>query len=56
MEKPNARGPSPSRKAHLALRAKLNRKSKPPPPLPSDADKEERAQQMWERPQRRDRS
>jgi hypothetical protein len=34
MEKPNVRGASPSRKAHLALRDKLNRKSKPPPPLP----------------------
>jgi len=29
-----AGGPYPSRKAHLALREKLNRKSKPPPPLP----------------------
>jgi hypothetical protein len=34
MEKPNVRGASPSRKAHLALREKLNRKSKPPPPFP----------------------
>jgi hypothetical protein len=34
MEKPNIRGASPSRKAHLALREKLNRKSKPPPPFP----------------------
>jgi len=34
MEKPNVRGASPSRKAHLVLREKLNRKSKPPPPLP----------------------
>jgi len=33
MEKSNVRGPSPSRKAHLALRQKLNRKAKPPPPL-----------------------
>jgi hypothetical protein len=33
MEKPNGRGPSPSRKAHLALRQKMNRKEKPPPPL-----------------------
>jgi hypothetical protein len=33
MEKPNVRGPSPSRKAHLALRQKLNRKAKSPPPL-----------------------
>jgi len=33
MEKPNARGPSPSSKAHLALGARLNRKAKPPPPL-----------------------
>jgi hypothetical protein len=31
MEKPNARGPTPSRKAHVALREKLNRKSKLPP-------------------------
>jgi hypothetical protein len=31
MEKPNARGPSPSRKAHLALRERLNRKPKLPP-------------------------
>jgi hypothetical protein len=31
MEKPNARGPSPSRKAHLALREGLNRKPKLPP-------------------------
>jgi hypothetical protein len=35
MQKPNVRGPTPSRKAHLALREKLNRKSKPPPPLPA---------------------
>jgi hypothetical protein len=34
MEKPNARGPSPNRKAERALRSKLNRKDKPPPPLP----------------------
>jgi hypothetical protein len=34
MEKPNVRGASPSRKAHLVLRDKLNRKSKPPPALP----------------------
>jgi hypothetical protein len=33
MEKPNVRGPSPSRKVHLALRQKLNRKAKSPPPL-----------------------
>jgi len=31
MKKPNVRGPSPARKAHLALRDKLNRKSKPAP-------------------------
>jgi len=31
MKKPNVRGPSPARKAHLALREKLNRKSKPSP-------------------------
>jgi hypothetical protein len=37
MKKPNVRGPTPSRKAHLALREKLNRKSKPPPPLPLPA-------------------
>jgi len=35
MEKPNARGPSPSRKAHLALGEKLNRKPKRPPRLPA---------------------
>jgi hypothetical protein len=34
MEKPNARGPSPSRKAHLALKERLNRKPKRPPRLP----------------------
>jgi hypothetical protein len=33
MEKPNVRGPSPSRKAHLVLREKLNRREKPPPAL-----------------------
>jgi hypothetical protein len=33
MEKPNVRGPSPSRNAHLELRQKLNRKAKSPPPL-----------------------
>jgi hypothetical protein len=31
IEKPSARGPSPSRKAHLALKERLNRKLKPPP-------------------------
>jgi|GEM_PF-1799759 len=36
MQKPTARGPTPSRKAHLALREKLNRKSKPAPPLPTN--------------------
>jgi hypothetical protein len=35
MKKPNVRGPSPARKAHLALRDKLNRKSKPAPAWPS---------------------
>jgi hypothetical protein len=35
MKKPNVRGPSPSRKAHLALREKLNRKFKPAPQLPA---------------------
>jgi hypothetical protein len=34
MKKPNVRGPSPARKAYLALRGKLNRKSKPVPALP----------------------
>jgi hypothetical protein len=34
MEKPTAQGPTPARKAHIALGEKLNRKSKPPPPLP----------------------
>jgi hypothetical protein len=35
MEKPSAHGPSPGRKAVHALGAKLNRKPKRPPPLPS---------------------
>jgi hypothetical protein len=35
MEKPSARGPSPGRKAVHVLGAKLNRKPKRPPPLPS---------------------
>jgi hypothetical protein len=35
MEKTNARGPSPGRKAAHALEARLNRKPKQPPPLPS---------------------
>jgi hypothetical protein len=34
MEKPNARGPTPSRKAHLALGEKLSRKEKPRPQMP----------------------
>jgi hypothetical protein len=34
MKKPNVRGPSPARKAHLVLREKLNRKSKPVPEWP----------------------
>jgi hypothetical protein len=34
MEKPNARGPSPARKAERALGQQLNRKPKPPPTLP----------------------
>ena len=38
MEKPNVRGPSPSRKAHLALGPQLNRKAKRPPPLPAFAE------------------
>ena len=33
MEKPSVRGPSPGRKAHLALAERLNRRDKPPPPL-----------------------
>jgi hypothetical protein len=33
-EKPNARGPTPSKKAHVALGNKLNRKSKEPPTFP----------------------
>jgi hypothetical protein len=33
-EKPTARGPSPSKKAHVALANKLNRKTKEPPTLP----------------------
>ena len=39
MEKPNARGPTPSRKAHVALGEKLNRKEKPPPQMPAPARK-----------------
>jgi hypothetical protein len=35
MEKPSARGPSPSRKAHRALAQILNRKPKRPPRLPA---------------------
>jgi len=35
MEKPTSRGPSPGRKAVHALGARLNRKPKRPPPLPS---------------------
>jgi len=38
MEKPNARGPTPSRKAHVALGEKLNRKEKPPQ-MPAPARK-----------------
>jgi hypothetical protein len=34
MEKPTARGPVPSRKAHLVLGKRLNRKMKQPPPMP----------------------
>jgi len=34
MKKPNVRGPSPSRKAHQALRERLNRKAKTTTPLP----------------------
>jgi len=33
-EKPTARGPSPSRKAHVALGNKLNRKAKEPATVP----------------------
>src|SRR5712692_5471439 len=46
MKKPNVRGPSPIRKTHLALRDKLNRKSKPPPPLQERAKNLER---NWQR-------
>jgi hypothetical protein len=35
MEKPNARGPSPGRKAHRALGQILNRKPKRAPRLPA---------------------
>ncbi|HST30114.1 MAG TPA: hypothetical protein VLK27_04685 [Chthoniobacterales bacterium] len=35
MKKPSGRGPSPSRKAQLVLRDKLNRKPKPVPPFPT---------------------
>jgi hypothetical protein len=34
MEKPNARGPTPSRKSQVALGQKLNRKPKQPPTPP----------------------
>jgi hypothetical protein len=34
MKKPNVRGPFPARKAQLALREKLDRKSKPVPAWP----------------------
>jgi hypothetical protein len=34
MKKPNVHGPSPGRKADLALREKLNRRSKPAPAWP----------------------
>jgi hypothetical protein len=37
MKEPNVRAPSPERKAHLALREKLNRKSKPAPAWPLHA-------------------
>jgi len=39
MEKPSARGPSPSQKAHRALGPKLNRKPKPPPTPPGQSIK-----------------
>jgi len=38
MEKPSARGPSPSRKAHRILGPTLNRKTKRPPNLPAKKD------------------
>ncbi|PYL30865.1 MAG: hypothetical protein DMF45_00995 [Verrucomicrobia bacterium] len=38
MKKPNVRGPSPGRKAHLALRERLNRKSKPAPEWPAPTE------------------
>jgi predicted deacylase len=38
MEKPNVRGPSPSRKAQIALGPRLNRKTKRPPLLPAFAE------------------
>jgi hypothetical protein len=34
LKKPNVRGPAPSRKAHVALGEKLNRKAKDPPTFP----------------------
>jgi hypothetical protein len=43
MKEPDVRGPSASRKAHLALRDKLNRKSKPAPELPSNREFRDRA-------------
>jgi len=44
MKKPNVHGPSPARKAHLALREKINRKSKPAPawPIPGRVRKSSR--------------
>ena len=48
MEKPNARGPSPNRKAQIALRDKLNRRSKPPPLLPEGEKSAAHAQQIIE--------
>ncbi|HYR22669.1 MAG TPA: hypothetical protein VEP30_07075 [Chthoniobacterales bacterium] len=45
MKKPNVRGPSPRRKAHLVLREKLNRKSKPAPAWPVGGEGGEESRQ-----------
>jgi hypothetical protein len=51
MEKPNARGPSPGRKAVSALGARLNRKPKRPPPLPLKKKIRTRSARLTARPE-----
>jgi len=46
MEKPSARGPSPSRKAHRVLGPTLNRKTKLPPNLPAKKDSQKPGRTM----------